>query len=220
MRAESESMSSNETEALHLSSRFTSAMDYARHIHIERRKGTAIPYMAHLLGVASLVMGEAGHAGFAVTEDMVIAALLHDAAEDHGGLLRLKDIEHNFGLNVAHMVEGLSDSLTEDPARKQSWQQRKETYIERLREERAEVQLISAADKLHNARAILADYREIGPQVWKRFKRGRREQIWYFDKLLAVYKSCGENRIVDELERVVNELRQLSAAEAMLTPSL
>jgi (p)ppGpp synthase/HD superfamily hydrolase len=214
MRAENESTNSNETEALHLSSRFNSAMDYARHIHIERRKGTAIPYMAHLLGVASLVMGEAGHTAFAVTEDMVIAALLHDAAEDHGGLLRLKDIEHNFGWNVARMVEGLSDSLTEDPAQKQSWQQRKERYIERLGEEPADVQLISAADKLYNARAILADYREIGPQVWKRFKRGRREQIWYFDELLAVFKSCERNRIVDELERVVNELRQISAEEA------
>jgi (p)ppGpp synthase/HD superfamily hydrolase len=214
MRAENESTNSNETEALHLSSRFTSALDYARHIHIERRKGTAIPYMAHLLGVASLVMGEAGHTAFAVTEDMVIAALLHDAAEDHGGLLRLKDIEHNFGWNVARMVEGLSDSLTEDPAQKQSWQQRKERYIERLGEEPADVQLISAADKLYNARAILTDYREIGPQVWKRFKRGRQEQIWYFDELLVVFKSYGRNRIVDELERVVNELRQMSAEEA------
>jgi (p)ppGpp synthase/HD superfamily hydrolase len=117
-------------------------------------------------------------------------------------------------LNVARMVEGLSDSLTEDPTQKQSWQQRKERYIERLGEEPADVQLISAADKLYNARAILADYREIGPQVWKRFKRGRREQIWYFDELLAVFKSCERNRIVDELERVVNELRQISAEEA------
>jgi (p)ppGpp synthase/HD superfamily hydrolase len=214
MRAENESTNRNETEGLHLSSRFTSAMKYARHIHIERRKGTAIPYMAHLLGVASLVMGEAGHASFPVTEDMVIAALLHDAAEDHGGLLRLNDIEHNFGLNVARMVEGLSDSLTEYPGQKQSWQQRKEAYIERLREEPADVQLISTADKLHNARAILEDYREIGPRVWERFKRGRREQIWYLDELLAVYKSCAGSRIVEELERVVNELRQVSGEEA------
>jgi (p)ppGpp synthase/HD superfamily hydrolase len=75
----------NEMPHLHLTARFTSAIDYARHIHIERRKGTGIPYMAHLLGARSLVMGEAGHVAFPVTEDMVIAALLHDAAEDHGG---------------------------------------------------------------------------------------------------------------------------------------
>ncbi|MGD0522441.1 MAG: HD domain-containing protein [Terracidiphilus sp.] len=213
MTAENKSTSNNGNEELHLSGRFTSAIDYARHIHIERRKGTGIPYMAHLLGVASLVMGEAGHAGFPVTEDMVIAALLHDAAEDHGGLLRLRDIEHNFGLNVARMVEGLSDSLTEDPGNKQSWLERKQAYIQKLRQEPADIQLISAADKLYNARAILEDYRKIGSRIWERFKRGRQEQIWYFDELLAIYKSSGAGRIVEELERVVNELRQITAEE-------
>lgn len=203
------------TKQLHLTTRFTSAVDYARHIHIERRKGTDIPYMAHLLGVASLVMGETGHAGFPVTEDMVIAALLHDAAEDQGGLRRLQDIEENFGPNVARMVEGLSDSLSEDSSKKQSWLERKQAYIERLRGEPADVRLISVADKIYNARAILEDYREIGPLVWERFKRGRAEQIWYFDELLAVYKSTGTSRIVEELERVVEELRQVSAAEAL-----
>ena len=84
MTTKIESTKNNETNELHLSDRFPSAIDYAQHIHIERRKGTGIPYMAHLLGVASLVMGEAGQVGFPVTEDMVIAALLHDAAEDHG----------------------------------------------------------------------------------------------------------------------------------------
>jgi (p)ppGpp synthase/HD superfamily hydrolase len=203
------------TKQLHLTTRFTSAVDYARHIHIERRKGTDIPYMAHLLGVASLVMGEAGHAGFPVTEDMVIAALLHDAVEDQGGLPRLRDIEQNFGPDVARMVEGLSDSFSVDPCKKQSWLERKQAYIERLRGELADVQLISAADKIYNARAILEDYREIGPLVWERFKRGQAEQIWYFDELLAVYKSTGTSRIVEELERVVEELRQISAEEAL-----
>jgi (p)ppGpp synthase/HD superfamily hydrolase len=160
-------------------------------------------------------MGETGHAGFPVTEDMVIAALLHDAAEDHGGLQRLLDIEENFGPNVARMVEGLSDSLSEDSSNKQAWSERKQTYIERLREEPADVRLISAADKLYNARAILEDYREIGPLVWERFKRGRSEQIWYFDELLAVYKSTGTSRLVEELQSVVDDLRQISVAEAL-----
>jgi (p)ppGpp synthase/HD superfamily hydrolase len=206
-------MNQIESEPLLLSGRFTSAVDYARHLHIERRKGTGIPYMAHLLGVASLVMGEAGHTAFPVTEEMVIAALLHDAAEDHGGLLRLKDIEHNFDANVARMVEGLSDSLSEDPGNKQSWLERKQSYIQRLRDEPADIQLISAADKLYNAKAILEDYRKIGPRVWERFKRGRQEQLWYFDELLKVFKAAGANRIVEEFGRVVNELRQISAAE-------
>ena len=210
-----QSMDSNKTELLHLTSRFTSAVDYARHIHIERRKGTDIPYMAHLLGVAALVMGAAGHARVSVTEDMVIAALLHDAVEDQGGLQRLKDVERNFGPDVARMVEGLSDSLTDNPSAKQPWLERKQAYVERLREEPTDVRLISVADKLYNARAILEDYREIGPRVWERFKRGRADQIWYFDELLAVYKSTGTSRIVEELERVVEDLRQISAAEAL-----
>jgi (p)ppGpp synthase/HD superfamily hydrolase len=214
MRQESENMNNNETEPLQLSSRFTSAVDYARKVHTERRKGTDVPYMAHLLGVAALVMGEVGYVRFPVTEDMVIAALLHDAAEDHGGLPRLRDIEHNFGSNVARMVAGLSDSLTEDPSKKPSWLERKQAYIQRLREESADVQLISAADKLYNAKAILEDYRKIGPRVWERFKRGRNDQLWYFDELIKVFKSSGVNRIVDELERVVNELRQVSAKDA------
>jgi len=129
------------------------------------------------------------------------------------GLPRLRDIEHNFGSNVARMVEGLSDSLSGDPGNKKPWLERKQTYIQRLREEPADVQLISAADKLYNARAILEDYRLIGPRVWERFKRGRNDQIGYFDELIKVFKSSGVNRIVDELERVVNELKKVSAKE-------
>ncbi len=189
-------------------------MDYARHLHIERRKGTGIPYLAHLFGVASLVMGEAGLAGFPVTEDMVIAALLHDAVEDHGGAARLEDIRTNFGVEVARMVEGLSDSLAEDANAKEPWEERKKAYIERLRNEPADARLISAADKLYNARSILEDYRVIGAEIWKRFKRSRDLQIWYFESLLHVFKSKGKMRIIDELERVVDELKEISAQDA------
>jgi len=203
-----------EKEQLHLTHRFTRAVDYARTLHIERRKGSEIPYMAHLLGVAALVMGEAGHVPFPVTEDMVIAAVLHDTVEDHGGALRLQDLVHNFGPKVAKMVEGLSDTLSEDPNNKEAWQERKQRYLDRLRTEPKEVQLISAADKLHNARAIVEDYRVVGPEVWKRFKRGRDQQLGYFDALLTIFKNSGTNRIVDELERVIDELKEISANEA------
>ena len=199
---------------LHLRDRFSRAVDYARILHIERRKGSDIPSMAHLLGVASRVIGEAGHASVPVTEDMVIAALLHDAVEDHGGVPRLKDIEYSFGANVARMVEGLSDTLAEDSSQKEPWEQRKEAYLKRLRSEPADVQLISAADKLYNARTILDDYRKIGPEVWKRFKRGRDLQIWYFNSLLETFKASGSNRIVEELERVVSELTRITANES------
>jgi (p)ppGpp synthase/HD superfamily hydrolase len=198
-------MESNQTN-LFLSARFTAAVDYARHLHIETRKGSGIPSMAHLFGVASLVMGENGHAPVPVTEDMVIAALLHDAVEDHGGMVRLHDIEHNFGANVARMVEGLSDSFAENADDKASWEERKSSYIERLANEPLDVQLISAADKLYNARAILSDHRDIGALVWERFKRGRDEQMWYYQELLRVFKAQPGNRIVEEFERVVSQL--------------
>ncbi len=208
-------MKDKQEPQLHLTGRFTDAIDYARHLHIERRKGTDIPYMAHLLGVAALVMAEAGHATIPVTEDMVIAALLHDTVEDHGGHTRLADVEQNFGSNVARMVEELTDSFSEDGGDKEPWRVRKEAYLNRLRNEPADVQLISAADKLYNARAILEDYRDprIGPRIWERFKRGREDQLWYFHSLVDILKQAGGGRTVQELERVVAELTQISANE-------
>src|SRR5258708_4959335 len=192
---------------LHLTDRFTRAIDYARQVHVNYRKGTAVPYMAHLLGVASLVMGESGRVRFPVTEDMVIAALLHDAVEDGGGWPRLRDIEANFGKEVAKIVEGCTDSFEEDSGKKQGWEERKKSYIGRLRTEPEETLLVSAADKLYNARAILEDYREIGQSLWGRFKRGRKEQLWYFDEVLKVYQErCPNSRIVIELKRFIREL--------------
>lgn len=206
-----------EQKALVLTHRFIQAVDYARQLHIGCRKGSQVPYMAHLLGVASIVMGENGHVPFSVTEDMVIAALLHDAVEDAGGWTRLWDIEANFGKNVAEIVKGCTDSFELDYNKKQEWEPRKRTYVERLRrkEESEGALLVSAADKLYNARAILEDYRKVGAETWKRFKRGRKEQLWYFDQLLGVYEeNCSDWRIIDELNRVVTELKKLSAGEA------
>jgi len=199
---------------LHLTARFTHAIDYARQVHVNYRKGTSVPYVAHLLGVASLVMGESGHVRFPVTEDMVIGALLHDAVEDEGGLPRLRDIEANFGKEVAKIVEGCTDSFEEDSGKKQEWEERKKSYIDRLRNEPEATLLVSAGDKLYNSRAILEDYRNVGPEVWSRFKRGRKEQLWYFDELIKVYEQrCPNWRIVSELKRVVGDLAQLSASE-------
>jgi (p)ppGpp synthase/HD superfamily hydrolase len=200
---------------LHLTARFTHAIDYARQVHVNYRKGTSVPYMAHLLGVASLVMGESGHVHFPVTEDMVIGALLHDAVEDEGGMPRLRDIEANFGKEVAKIVEGCTDSFEEDSNKKQEWEVRKKSYIDRLRKEPEGTLLVSAADKLYNARAILEDYREIGSSLWGRFKRGRKEQLWYFDELIKVYEQrCPHWRVVSELKRVIGDLTQLSAGES------
>jgi len=200
---------STEGNRLFLSGRFTEAIEYARQHHTEFRKGTDIPYMAHLLGVAALVMGEAG-GRVLVTEDMVLAALLHDVVEDHGGMTRLHEVEQRFGANVARMVEGLSDSFAENQQPKDEWKKRKSEYIERLRHEPDDVLLISSADKLYNAKAILDDFKDIGEAIWKRFNRGGDQQLWYFDELVAVYLLRPRNRIVNELERVVGELAALT----------
>jgi (p)ppGpp synthase/HD superfamily hydrolase len=207
-------MSQERAGALGLTQRFSHAVDYARQIHVGYRKATNVPYMAHLLGVASLVMGESGQVPFPVTENMVIAALLHDAVEDEGGLPRLRDIEQNFGQEVARIVEGCTDSFEEDNNKKQDWATRKRSYIERLWREDQDTLLVSAADKLYNARATLEDYRNVGAEVWRRFKRGRNEQLWYFNELLKVYREkCPNWRLVEELSRVVAELTQLSERE-------
>jgi (p)ppGpp synthase/HD superfamily hydrolase len=200
--------------AVQLTPRFTQAVDYARQVHIVLRKGTQLPYMAHLLGVASLVLGESGHVPFLVTEDMVIAALLHDAVEDEGGLPRLRDIEARFGKDVARIVEGCTDSFEEDANKKQEWEVRKSSYIERLWNEPPDTLLVVVADKLYNARAILDEYRQIGPEVWSRFKRGRKQQLWYFDEVIKVYEQkCPNWRIVQELKQTVKKLAQISATE-------
>lgn len=192
-----------------LSARFTEAVEYARRLHTEFRKGTCIPYMAHLLGVASLVMGEAG-GKVPVNEDMVIAAILHDVVEDHGGETRLREVEKEFGANVARIVESLSDTLAEDHNKKEGWEERKIKYIERLRNEPEDVLLISCADKLYNAKAILDDFKEIGPAVFERFKRGADEQLWYFYQLLATFRLRLRSRLVEELASVVHELARLT----------
>jgi (p)ppGpp synthase/HD superfamily hydrolase len=190
-----------------LSDRFTRAVDYARQLHTEFRKGTRIPYMAHLLGVASLVLSEAG-GKVPVSEDMVIAALLHDTVEDHGGQKTLDEVQEKFGPNVARMVRGLSDTLAEDHDKKEGWEQRKEAYLTRLKEEPLDVLVISVADKLYNAKAILDDLRDpaVGADVWKRFKRGPEQQLWYFHSLLDIFRARLSSRLVGELGRVVAQL--------------
>jgi (p)ppGpp synthase/HD superfamily hydrolase len=196
---------------MQLTERFTVAVDYARRIHSGFRKGTSVPYIAHLLGVASLVLGESGQVPFPVTEDMAIAALLHDAVEDEGGMPRLRDIEMTFGPEVAKVIEACTDSFEEDGSNKRPWEERKSSYIGRLRNESPAALLVSLADKLYNATTILQDYREVGPKVWGRFKRGREQQLWYFNELLRVYdEKCQGWRIVGELRNVVTELTAIS----------
>ena len=183
--------------------RFEEALIYAARLHAnQRRKGTAIPYVTHLLAVAAIV-GE--HGG---TEDEVIAALLHDAAEDQGGEARLVDIRARFGDEVAAIVRGCTDAETQP---KPPWRARKEAYIAHLAEASPAVLLVSSSDKLHNARAILADLRAHGEALWSRFAGGQAGTLWYYQSLAAAYARRGGGPIAEELARVVGEIARLAA---------
>jgi (p)ppGpp synthase/HD superfamily hydrolase len=157
-----------------LSDRFDRALVYATEVHAgQLRKGTQIPYIAHLLAVAGLVLEHGGD------EDQAIAALLHDAAEDHGGEVRLADIRGRFGDRVEAIVRECSDALPVGAEPKKPWKERKEAYLSHLEHADEGVLLVSAADKLHNARAVLLDYRDVGEAVWTRFKGGREGTLCY-----------------------------------------
>ncbi len=188
-----------------LSDRFADALTYANRAHRhQHRKGTAIPYVSHLLTVASIVLDHGG------TEEEAIAALLHDAPEDCGGQPRLDEIRVQFGDSVADIVAGCSDSLVTDPLAKDPWQIRKQRYHDHVRQTAdTSVLLVSAADKLHNATATAADLKRDGPAVWKRFKGGREGAIWNYQVLLAIYAKSDDPRvraIAAELDPVVAEL--------------
>jgi (p)ppGpp synthase/HD superfamily hydrolase len=178
-----------------LGSRFERALLFATRKHARQtRKGTTVPYVAHLLSVAGLVLEARGD------EDLAIAALLHDVVEDCGGAPMLREIRRRFGKRVAHVVDGCTDT---DVTPKPPWRQRKENYLKHLRTADADVRLVSAADKLHNARSVLADYREIGDRVWDRFQGKRDGTLWYYRALLDEFRHTKPNRLINQFERVV-----------------
>jgi (p)ppGpp synthase/HD superfamily hydrolase len=192
-----------------LSFYFNEALNYAATLHrTQARKGTQIPYVSHLLAVAGLVMEHGGD------EDQVIAALLHDAVEDQGGDHVGHEIRRRFGDQVFDIVMGCTDArVTPKPP----WDARKKAYIERVTTEPASIKLVSAADKLHNARAILADYRTLGEKLWSRFNGGKDGTLWYYRELMTAFRqgeqTDGLRRLVDEFERVVVELYRLAGVE-------
>ena len=139
-------------------------------------------------------------------EDQAIAALLHDTAEDHGGRQRLDDIRHRFGERVAAIVEGCTDSLDQP---RPPWRQRKERYLDHLRQASDDVLLVALADKLHNARSVLADYRQHGEAIWSRFAGGRDYATWYLAELARLFARKRPGVLADELSRVVDEILEL-----------
>jgi GTP pyrophosphokinase len=188
-----------------LTARFEEALVLAVRLHAgQTRKGTDTPYISHLLAVTGIVLEHGA------SEDEAIAALLHDAAEDAGGRETLETIRDRFGETVAGIVAGCTDSWT---IPRPPWRGRKEAYIAHLREAPASVRLVSAADKLHNARTILADYRALGESLWSRFNGGREGTLWYYRALVDVLQDTGPASIVEELARVVSELERLASAQ-------
>ena len=189
-----------------LTDRFKQALLLMFELHSDqKRKGTNIPYVSHLLAVTTTVLENGSH------EDEAIAALLHDAAEDAGGKETLTMIRNRFGDQVAHIVEHCSDTLeTEKPP----WKPRKEAYLARLSTVNdPAVLLVSLSDKLHNARSILKDYETFGNELWGRFNATDQEILWYYQSLLTIYKSklqiCPAY-LVDELGITFKELKSLT----------
>jgi (p)ppGpp synthase/HD superfamily hydrolase len=198
-----ESTVSEQTETSRLTGQFSKALVYAelKH-HNQVRKGGDIPYVGHLLTVAGLVINDGG------SETQAIAALLHDAVEDQGGPPTLEEIRASFGDEVARIVAECSDT---DAKPKPPWTERKTKYIAHLAEVGEDTLLVSVADKLDNARSMLRDYHTHGPSLWERFNRKNpQDHLWYYSELLKAYRSRGfDSWMVDELDRVVKELKRL-----------
>ena len=205
--------------------RFGQAMAWAHAVHLGHlRKGTDLPYVSHLISVAALVMEHGG------TEDEAIGALLHDAIEDRSGddpEGMKREISGRFGEAVLAIVVGCSDADSQTEKDRENgnralWQSRKDAYVAHLRAAPAPVRLVSMCDKLHNARAILADYRRIGEQLWARFNGGREGMLWYYRALIGAYREAmlAEHRPPDalmwsalaEIERTVAQFESLAAA--------
>jgi (p)ppGpp synthase/HD superfamily hydrolase len=197
----------NMSNATTLTDRFDRALLYATHVHGgQLRKGTGVPYIAHLLAVAATVLEYDG------SEDVAIAALLHDAVEDQGGEPRLADIRNRFGERVAAIVRACSDSVADTSAgqQKEAWHLRKTRYVEHLRTADADTLLVSLADKIHNARSILRDLRkpDVGAAVWGRFKSSKEDTLWHYRELARAFAEYLPGQLAQELGEIVDALEK------------
>lgn len=190
------------SKVVKLGPRFLRGFEFAAEKHRgQARKASTTPYIAHLMGVASLVLEFGGN------EELAIAALLHDVVEDCGGEPMLKEVRRRFGARVAKIVDGCTDTY-ETP--KPPWRERKENYIRHLKSADAGTRLVSAADKLNNVRSIVVDYREVGERIWERFNGGREGTLWYYRTLLDEFQRTKSNRLVREFELTVRELEVMA----------
>jgi (p)ppGpp synthase/HD superfamily hydrolase len=188
-----------------LSPRFVEAVNFAIQAHgYQRRKGGDVTYVAHLLAVASLVLEAGGD------EELAIAGLLHDTIEDTD--VTRERIEAAFGPRVATVVVGCSDS---DGGEKAPWRERKERYLAHLGdpETSTDVLIVSRADKLHNARSMVQDYRAREEGLASRFNAGPEEQQWYYETLAGIFAERLPGSMTDELVRTVGELSSVLPGE-------
>jgi len=173
------------------------AFAYTARIHAQQlRKGTSIPYLSHLMSVSALVLEHGGD------EDLAIAGLLHDAIEDIDAEQEPIILER-YGARVAYVVRACTDA---DAFPKPPWLERKQAYLAHLEEADPDVLLVSCADKLHNARAILSDLRTDGPSVFSRFRAGREGTLWYYAALAEVFRRRLDNPIAQRLQETVEAL--------------
>jgi len=197
-----------------LTARFREALIYASQLHsgqtrkqVQASGGAAVPYVAHLLAVAALVLEHGAD------EDEAIAALLHDAIEDQGGEPTRQRIRSLFGERVVAIINGCTDAEDEP---KPAWEERKQKHVASVGRASESVRLVTAADKLHNARSVLADYLRFGEDSWARFRGGRAGTLWYYRAMVEALRQAPCPRaepLVQELDRVVTEL-ELAAASA------
>lgn len=188
---------------MQLSPRFTAALTWATELHAKQmRKGSGVPYISHLLGVTAIALE------YGANEDEAIAALLHDAIEDQGGAKTKAEIRRRFGDTVTEIIVGCTDTET---IPKPPWRERKQAYLAHLPTASVSIRLVSAADKLHNCRSILQDYRLLGDELWQRFQGGKEGTLWYYRSLVEAFRQADFNPLVAELNRVVCELENLVA---------
>ena len=197
-------------EHLDLGQRFTDAVGFAREKHHgDVRKCTRIPYLSHLLAVVSLAIEDAASDPQLDDrfEDIAMAAVLHDVVEDTP--VSVSEVADRFGPEVARIVQACSDA---ESTPKPPWRERKEAYIEHLEEADQAVLCVALADKRHNARCIVNDATELGPEFWNRFNAGPDEQIWYYSAVAEVLTRRRRGPAADELRRTVDRLCDLARA--------
>lgn len=185
-----------------LTVKFETALVYATRLHDKQtRKMSGVPYISHLLSVSALVLEAGGN------ENEAIAALLHDSVEDQGGNQTREQIRRVFGSEIVAIIDGCTEC---DTYPKPPWEERKQKYLENLRHATPSVRRVSLADKLHNARSLLADRQKFGDKVWTRFKGGKEKTLWFYRSLIEVYQQTGSDWMTEEFTRVASELIETS----------